>query len=169
MGTPLHKTVRTVRWVCPKSRGQLQALEVNAGRIESSRALLRYHGRDRRGVTVDADDDDADDDDVDLELESRRRPARQRRRTQTPTVCAPVLRDTLFGKFGWLRSLERGRLRFLTLASGPLPEQGQPPRPGKVALTYAALSIVLWLEWRLHATCRSVGRGAELVVWLPRG
>ena len=49
---------------------------------------------------------------------------------------------------------------------GPLPEQGQPPRPGKVALTYAALSIVLWLEWRLHATCRSVGRGAELVVWL---
>ena len=51
----------------------------------------------------------------------------------------------------------------------PLPEQGQPPRPGKVALAYAALSIVLWLEWRLHATCRSVGRGAELVVWLPRG
>ena len=65
-----QKTVRTVRWVCPKSRGQLQALEVNAGRIESFEgAPASYHGPgDRRGVTVDADDDDADDDDVDLEL-----------------------------------------------------------------------------------------------------
>ena len=65
-----QKAVRTVRWVCPKSRGQLQALEVNAGRIESFEgAPASYHGPgDRRGVTVDADDDDADDDDVDLEL-----------------------------------------------------------------------------------------------------
>tara|TARA_B100001115_G_scaffold102746_1_gene75712 strand:+ start:269 stop:493 length:225 start_codon:yes stop_codon:yes gene_type:complete len=74
--------VQTVRWVCPKSRGQLQALEkleiiaprrpreVDAGRIESFEgAPARNHGPgDRRGVIVDADDDDAEDDDVDLEL-----------------------------------------------------------------------------------------------------